>query len=72
MARRLSILSRRLRVRTLDPSLRFYPMSHQRVRGERSQFANFFDLKLHEAISHTLLSLDGYNLRGVLCKLRVD
>jgi hypothetical protein len=40
--------------------------------GERLQFPNFFDLKLREAVSNTLLSFDGYDLRGVLRKLCVD
>src|SRR6516165_8647888 len=39
---------------------------------ERSQFPDFFDLKLREAVSHGLLSFDCYNLRSVLRQLGVD
>src|SRR5262249_59695966 len=46
------------------------PLPH--VRSMRSQFPNLFDLKLHEAVSHSLPSFDCYNLRGVLRQLRVD
>jgi len=38
----------------------------------RSQFPNFFDLKLREAISHGLPSFDCYNLGRVVRQLGVD
>src|SRR5215471_15195527 len=44
----------------------------QNRRELRSQFPNFFDLKLRETTSHGLLSFDCYNLRGVLRQLRIN
>src|SRR5205814_10680681 len=38
----------------------------------RSQFPNFFDLKLREAVSHALPSFDCHNLRGIFRQLGVD
>src|SRR5207244_12715135 len=38
----------------------------------RSQFPNFFDLKLREAVSHGLPSFDCHNLRGVFRQFGVD
>jgi hypothetical protein len=56
----------------LPSSLR---LRHVRIPSRRegpSQFPNFFDLKLGKAVSHGLLSFDGYNLGGVVRQLGVD
>jgi hypothetical protein len=39
---------------------------------EQSQFPNFFDLKLREAVSHGLLSFDRYDLGSIVRQLGVD